>query len=424
MSLIDLNYTAEECVKCGKCIPVCTIHAISADETTSPRGFLDLLGAYKRGDLPLDKNAKRIFESCFLCTNCVDVCPSKIPTDTAIEEVRVEIAKEFGITWYKKAFFWLLKYRLLMDIGAKMGYTFKTCIFKDIESKSSMLPRFWLPVVKSGRLLPSVGKKSFLNSYPEHILSKSKKQKVAIFIGCLANYSYTNVGKSLVEILTALDIEIMIPKKQLCCGAPAYFTGDIETVKTLIKKNIEYFEEFIDELDAIIIPEATCSSMIILDWEHALKGEDEWIARSKKITAKSHIATGWLEKHTNLKELLAKKGRVLPQTITYHDPCHSRKTQGVWREPRALLSQNYKMIEMENPNRCCGFGGVTIQSERFELAQMAGAPKARMIAETNADIVSAECSACRMQLGNAMHEHGVNTVFKNPLELIAEALKQ
>jgi len=422
MSLIDLNYTAEECVKCGKCIPVCTIHQISADETTSPRGFLDLLGAYKRGDLLLDKDTKRIFESCFLCTNCVDVCPTRIPTDTAIEEVRVEIAKEFGITWYKRIFFWLLKNRKLMDLLAKFGYTFKTCMFKDFSEEKSMLSRFYLPIVKSGRMLPSISKKSFLNSYPEEIHAKNRKQKVAIFIGCMANYSYTSVGSALVDILKALDIEILIPKKQLCCGAPAYFTGDIETVRWLIKQNIEYFEDFVDELDAIIIPEATCSSMIKIDWEHALKGEDEWILRSKKITAKSFIATEWLEKQTNLKELLKQKGKKLHETLTYHDPCHSRKTQGVWKEPRELLSQNYDIVEMENPNRCCGFGGVTIQTERFELAQMAGAPKAKMIKETNADTVSAECSACRMQLTNAMYQNDVSVVFKHPLELIAKVL--
>ncbi|MCI4400302.1 MAG: glycerol-3-phosphate dehydrogenase, partial [Campylobacteraceae bacterium] len=57
--LIDLAKTGDDCVKCGKCIPVCTIHAISPDETTSPRGFLDLLAAHKRCDLPLDKESKR-----------------------------------------------------------------------------------------------------------------------------------------------------------------------------------------------------------------------------------------------------------------------------------------------------------------------------------------------------------------------------
>lgn len=122
---------------------------------------MDLLGAYKRGDLELDKDAKKIFESCFLCTNCVDVCPSRIPTDTAIEEVRAEIADKYGIAWYKKAFFWLLKHRSLMDLGAKLGYTFKSCAFEEVSEKKSMLPRFSLPIIKSGRLLHLSAKRVF-----------------------------------------------------------------------------------------------------------------------------------------------------------------------------------------------------------------------------------------------------------------------
>ena len=88
------------CVKCGKCIPVCTIHDINADETTSPRGFLDLIAAYKQNELKMDKNLKRIFESCFLCTNCVEACPSKLRVDSAIEGVRYELAKTYKIAWY------------------------------------------------------------------------------------------------------------------------------------------------------------------------------------------------------------------------------------------------------------------------------------------------------------------------------------
>ena len=64
--MFKFNVTSDACVKCGKCIPVCTIHEVNRDEVTSPRGFLDLLGAYQRGELELDKNAKNIFESCFL----------------------------------------------------------------------------------------------------------------------------------------------------------------------------------------------------------------------------------------------------------------------------------------------------------------------------------------------------------------------
>jgi glycolate oxidase iron-sulfur subunit len=110
--------------------------------------------------------------------------------------------------------------------------------------------------------------------------------------------------------------------------------------------------------------------------------------------------------------------------ITYHDPCHAKKMQGVYKEPRALLSQNYEIDEMSDPNRCCGFGGVTMQSEKYHLSRAAGLPKAEMIKETKANIVTAECSACRMQITNSLEISDVDdVVFKNPIELIAQALE-
>ena len=419
--LFNFTETSDACIKCGKCIPVCTIHNVNADEVTSPRGFIDLLGAYQRGQLDLDLNAKAIFESCFLCTNCVDVCPKALPTDMIIEQVRADIADKYGIAWFKRAFFFLLRHRTTMDILFKLGYVFQTCGFKIKAELNSMQPRFNLPIIKKDRLLPSMGKTSFMNSYPENIPNGGKR-RVAIFIGCLANYNYTEIGKGLLEILKVLEVDAFIPKKQLCCGAPAYFTGDFATVDHNAKKNIEYFESFIDEVEAIIIPEATCSAMIKIDYEHFFHDQPEWLERAKKLKSKIFMATEWLEQKTELKALLASKGHS-DSVVTYHDPCHARKMQGVYQEPRQLVSQNYTITEMSDPNACCGFGGVTMQTENFHFAQAAGRPKAAMIAKTGAQIVTAECSACRMQINNSMHEANVDVVFKNPIELIAEALR-
>lgn len=420
--LFNFTETSDACIKCGKCIPVCTIHNINPDEVTSPRGFIDLLGAYQRGELELDFNAKEIFESCFLCTNCTDVCPKALPTDMVIEQVRADIADKFGIAWFKRAFFYLLRHRFTMDILFKMGYVFQTCGFKIKAELNSMQPRFNLPIIKKDRLLPSMGKTSFLNSYPENI-PHGGQRRVAIFIGCLANYNYTEIGKGLLEILEELKIDVFIPKKQLCCGAPAYFTGDFATVDHNAKKNIAYFESFIDDVEAIIIPEATCSAMIKIDYEHFFHDQPEWLERSKKLKNKIFMATEWLEQNTELKAVLASKKRS-DLSVTYHDPCHARKMQGIHQEPRALIAQNYAIKEMSDPNACCGFGGITMQTEKFYFAQAAGKPKAAMIAQSGAQIVSAECSACRMQINNSMHEANVDVVFKNPIELIAEALKE
>lgn len=438
MKKFDYTKISDDCIKCGKCKPVCTIFNINQDEATSPRGFIDLLGAYKRDELELDKTAKDIFESCFLCTNCVEVCPNDLPTDMIIEQVRYDIAKKFGIAWYKRLFFFLLRHRKIMDFMSKLGWMFQTCAIKIDEAKQSAKPRFSLPIVKKNRALPFADKTSFLNKYPENIKAKAKseiketleisetsekKNKVAIFIGCMSNYTYTATGDSLVKILKKLELDIFIPKKQLCCGAPAYFTGAFDTVDYLTKKNIEYFESWIDDVDAVIIPEATCSAMINKDWEHFLHDQPEWQERAVKLSKKIFLATKWLENNTDLKTMLSNSGKKFDQLVTYHDPCHAKKMQGVWKEPRELLKQNYVLKEMSDPNRCCGFGGITMQTEKFSFAKAAGAPKAAMIRDTKAQIVSAECSACRMQITDSLDRANVDVIFKNPIELIAEALE-
>jgi len=422
--IFNFSEITDDCVKCGKCIPVCTIHQINPDEVTSPRGFIELLGEYKKGNLELDKSAKDIFESCFLCTNCVDVCPNSLPTDMVIEEVRADIADKFGIATFKRVFFWLLRHRWAMDMFSKMGYVFRGCMLKDDDKNRGLFARFNLPFIKKGRLLPSMASISFLNSHEEYIPAKESKQKVAIFIGCLGNYNYTNIGSSLLYILEKLNVEVFIPKKQLCCGAPAYFTGDTNSVEYMTKKNIEYFESFMSDYDAMIIPEATCSSMIKHDWERFFANHKmpEWEERAKKLSDKIFMATEWLHSQTNLKDMLAKEGKNIDELVTYHDPCHARKTQDIYTQPRELLAQNYNMVEMSDPNRCCGFGGVTMQTEKFKFAKLAGKPKASMIRDTKASIVSAECSACRVQISESLNDANVETIFKNPIELIAQAL--
>jgi len=420
--IFDYANITDDCIKCGKCIPVCTIHNVNADEVTSPRGFLDLLGAYQRGNLELDKNAKAIFESCFLCTACVEVCPKSLPTDMVIEQVRADIGKKFGIAWYKRAFFLLLRHRWLNDLAFKLGWVFQTCGFKIKADIDSMNSRFNIPMLKADRLLPSLRKTSFLNSHKEHI-DNGGKRKVAIFIGCLGNYNYVNIGDSLLEILEHLGIDAFLAKDQKCCSAPAYFTGDFDTVDYNAKFNIEYFESFSADVEAIIVPEATCSAMLKIDYVHYFHDQPEWAERAKKIKGKIFMATEWLQNHTHLEQVLASKKKDT-KIVTYHDPCHAKKMQGIHEEPRNLIRKNYNIVEMSDPNACCGFGGVTMQSEKYHFAKAAGTPKAHMINETKADIVSAECSACRMQINDSLGYTDTKTIFKNPIELIAEALRK
>lgn len=330
-----------------------------------------------------------------------------------------------------------------MDFVFSMTHFVAPCAFH-IENDRAR-SRFALSKFGKRTIFP-FAKKSFLNKYknynsresyanrdskdlanpPKDSRDKSANpHKVAIFIGCLSNYNYTAVGDSLIRILERLQIRAIVPPQE-CCAAPAFFTGDIKTVVHLVKKNIALFEDFWNEIDAMIIPEATCAAMILKDWKHALDFSDledknAWIARLDALLPKVYMASDYLAKHTNLRDLL-KNSPKSRESITYHDPCHAKKVLNIAKEPRDLISANYKIIEMKECDRCCGFGGVTMQSQKYEFAYNAGLSKARNIADSGANIISAECSACRMQLNNAMDNCGVNTRFKHPLELISEAL--
>ena len=361
MQKFDFSAISDMCVKCGKCKPSCTIFKISGDEVRSPRGFLDLIGAYNRGEMKLDKNAKSIFESCFLCTNCVEACPASLPVDEMIENVRFDLAQKYGISWYKRLFFYLLRHRWIMDFAARLGYVFKSCGFKERDN-DTMQPKFALPMLKKERLLPNPSKKSFLNSHPEII--KNGERQVGIFIGCMANYAYTDTGEGLLKILKELGISAHLMKKQVCCAAPAYFTGDFATVEANAKKNIAYFEKVLESCEAIICPEATCSAMLKVDYERFFEHDEHWKERAKKVMSKLYLATEYFVKFTKLEQILEQKteGKEKP-ALVYHDPCHARKMQGVWREPRALLSRIFTLKNSGDETSCCGFGGVTTQSQ-------------------------------------------------------------
>ena len=430
--MLDLQQTASACVKCGKCIPHCTIYMVNRDEVTSPRGFLDLLGAYKRGDIELDSTSKDIFESCFLCTTCVTHCPSSLPVDVAIESVRVDIAQKYGIAWYKRAYFYLLRHRKMADFVFKFMYFLMPCAFK--QENGRLISRFKFFKNENNKLAKRsvfpIWRKSFLQQYQGEITPRNPTpppntlthKRVAIFIGCLSNYNYVNVGESLLEILSHLGIKAFVPHLQECCGAPAFFTGDVKSVAYLAKRNIEYFESFWESIDAMIIPEATCAAMIKKDWIHALSNEPEWIERLNKLLPKIDMASSWLFHNTPLQEILPQNFST--QSVTYHDPCHAGKVLENFKEPRTLLEKSFVLKEMSDSARCCGFGGISMQSSRYDLTLKAGKPKAEMIESSGAQVVSAECGACRMQIDNALTQIDSKVRFAHPLELIAQALKK
>ena len=105
--------------------------------------------------------------------------------------------------------------------------------------------------------------------------------------------------------------------------------------------------------------------------------------------------------------------------MTYHDPCHLRRGQGIADEPRELIEMSgAKLKEMEHPCRCCGLGG-SFNITNYEFSMAINRSKAEDIKNTGADIVATACPGCMIQIKDGLHQLGADTKVVHVIELLA-----
>lgn len=97
----------DQCISCGFCLPACPTHKLTGDETSSPRGRINLMRALESGQLPGD-DATVLEESsfCLGCRACEPVCPAGVQYGELLEEWRDHLwngrrrgAKLRGLLW-------------------------------------------------------------------------------------------------------------------------------------------------------------------------------------------------------------------------------------------------------------------------------------------------------------------------------------
>jgi len=91
-----LAQAADQCVKCGLCLPHCPTYRLLNNEGDSPRGRISLMQGFDLGDLNPDGVLKDHIDGCLLCGNCERVCPAKVPFKTLLVETRQRINASDG----------------------------------------------------------------------------------------------------------------------------------------------------------------------------------------------------------------------------------------------------------------------------------------------------------------------------------------
>ena len=108
--------------------------------------------------------------------------------------------------------------------------------------------------------------------------------------------------------------------------------------------------------------------------------------------------------------------------VTYHDPCHLKKSLGVAQQPRQAIRANrrYDLVEMDGADQCCGMGG-SFNLEHYDLSKRIGRKKRDSIKATGAQIVATGCPACMLQLTDQLSQNGDKVRVKHFIEIYAEA---
>lgn len=424
-----LRFVEEEmrkCMKCGNCQAVCPVYKETKTESNVARGKIQLAESVLKGELEVTSEFGDKMFKCLLCKTCMSKCPCGVQVDKIIMAAREEIARKKGLHPVKKAIFRILKNPGLFDFAINTGGRFQGLLFKKNSDGIGARPRF--PVgLDMKRVIPGIKKKSLKNQLPEVIPAAKGTQvpvidgkpikRVAFYTGCTINHMFTGVGKSVVNVLTSNGIEVVLPRRQHCCGTPVYAHGDTKTAREMALSNIEVFENA--GVDAIVIACGTCTSA----WKHYYP---EWLkdtpdaSRAVQAKDKTFEITEFLLKLENVMSLAGE----VDMKVTYHDSCHLTRELGIKNQPRELLKNipGVEFIEMKNPDRCCGGAG-SFSLMYYDVSLGILEKKMGDVKRTGADYLLTGCSGCRMQLldGTARFDAGVMVL--HPVEVLDMAYK-
>ncbi len=123
-----------------------------------------------------------------------------------------------------------------------------------------------------------------------------------------------------------------------------------------------------------------------------------------------------------LHELLAGHNlKKIDRSITYHDPCHLAKGQGITAAPRKLLYRTCSDFrEMPGADSCCGGGAFAFYNYNTSMGILD--KKISAIKETGAEIVTTCCPSCIMQIRHGLLKNDLAASVAHPVEILAQSL--
>ena len=421
----ELDDQLRVCMRCGMCQAVCPLFLETGLESDVARGKLALLDGLVQQLFKDPKGVNDRLNKCLLCGSCAANCPSGVNVLEIFIKARAILTGFMGLSPAKKLILrGVLSQPDIFDSMVAWGSKFQKIFTRPVsENIGTSCARLVSPLLRNRHFKP-LSPVAFhrMISYLNTERGRSGI-KVALYVGCLIDKIFPDIARDVVHILNHHGVGIFMPEGQGCCGIPAISSGDTQTFNRLLRHNLEIFDA--EKFDFLVTSCATCTSTIKEIWPMMADKDSGYVkSRVHIIAQKTMDINQFLVSKVGL-ENVKFDNSVEPVIATYHDPCHLKKTLGVFSEPRSLIKANpgYQLKEMPESDRCCGLGG-NFNLQYYELSTNIGKLKLENITASGCQVVATGCPACMLQFFDMLSKSGDNIRVKHPVEIYAELLRK
>ena len=236
--------------------------------------------------------------------------------------------------------------------------------------------------------------------------------RVALFVTCLVDLFRPTVGFAAAKLLEDAGCTVEVPRRQTCCGQPAYNSGDRADAKAIALQVFDAFAGY----DYVVAPSGSCAGMLRLHYPELFADDLENMPRAQELAERSWEIVSFLVDICGMQAVPANWQR----RITYHDACSGLRELGVKLQPRQLLASvaGLSIEELPGAEVCCGFGG-TFCVKYPEISDKMVTDKAADIAATGAEAVLAGDLGCLLNIAGKLYRQGRQVEVRHVVEVLA-----
>ena len=433
-SLLSL---ADQCVKCGYCLPHCPTFKLAHDEGESPRGRIALIQGWLGGEIADGPRLARHLDNCLECRACEPSCPSLVRYGALMDGARAlrEQQRPRWQRWRRRAALALLTrpdgLRLLALVGigyrwlrpprrwvAGLAKRWPAMRVLDPLARALRWPRSpdQLAPVRSASARPESVRSASARSAPARSVPTQAQAASApatsipaendgthvggpiLFRGCIARLTDQPLEAAAQRLLARLGHPPEVPIDQVCCGAIHRHNGYPTQADQRLAVNARHFGERV-----IIGLASACVA------ELREQGGFNAVEICRFLLDQPWPAGLQL--------------RALSATIAVHEPCSHRNQLRDQGAIDALLQRipTVTLIPLPGNDTCCGAAG-TYLTEHPQIALALAEPKIEALRRLAPDYLVTTNTGCALHLAARLDEAGLAIPVLHPLQLIEQQL--